>query len=196
VSDAETLAVYQEKAREYATMVGGQHGNPQLLEFLSLVPDAGRILDLGCGPGASAAIMVARGFEVDAVDASPAMAAEAARLYDLAVRVATFDDIEGTARYDGIWASFSLLHAARSDFPRHLGALHRAMRPKGVLSIGMKTGQGAQRDALGRWYTYYSVPALQRALTDAGFAIHGSSTGRDKGLSGEWSPWVQIIARA
>src|SRR5512137_621210 len=40
-------------------------------------PRGARLLDLGCGTGIDAAYLSARGYEVTAIDASPAMAARA-----------------------------------------------------------------------------------------------------------------------
>ena len=62
-------------------------------------------------------------------------------------QLAGFDDVSGVAVYDGIWANFSLLHAPKADMPRHLAAVARALRPGGVLSIGLKTGTGEASDS-------------------------------------------------
>ena len=42
-----------------------------------------------------------------------------------------------TKVYDGIWASSSLLHAARSDLPAHLAAIKSALTKDGVFFIGV-----------------------------------------------------------
>lgn len=192
-ADTKTLAVYDEKAAEYATIADADR-DPQLAVFISALQTGAYVLDLGCGPGLSAALMIKAGLRVDATDASPEMVALANAQNGVTARVAMFDDITGTDVYDGIWANFSLLHAPRADMARHLSALRNTLKPGGLFHIGMKTGSGEHRDALGRLYTYYTTDELHGLLTDAGFTPFSSATGRGKGLSGEMSDWVTIAA--
>ena len=67
------------------------------------------------------------------------------------------DEIDGEDLYDGIWANFSLLHAPRAAFPLHLMALKRAIKPGGLLHLGMKLGEGEGRDGLGRDHFVYDI---------------------------------------
>ncbi len=97
--------------------------------------------------------------------------------------------------FDGIWANFSLLHAARSDLPRYLAAIAHALKPGGVFHIGMKTGQGTKRDGLGRRYTYVGDTELTGLLTGVGLIPFARWTGEGKGLSGDVEPWLVIQAR-
>ena len=53
---------------------------------------------------------------------------------------ATFDTFLDNRIFDGIWASFSLLHAERKDFPRLLSRIKRSIKPNGLFSIGLKLG--------------------------------------------------------
>jgi len=194
-TDPETLAVYGAQAQKYADMTADMKGDKHLAAFITAMPEGGSVLDLGCGPGRAAAQMAARGLIVDALDASPEMVAMAARHPGVSARLGTFDDIGGTDRYDGIWANFSLLHAPRADLPRHLGALKEALRPGGLFHIGVKTGTGTQRDALGRFYTFYTEDELRTLLADAGLAAGASWTGRDVGLAGQADDWLVVHAR-
>ena len=41
------------------------------MRFITALPAGGRVLDLGCGPGGSALLMMQAGLDVDAIDASP-----------------------------------------------------------------------------------------------------------------------------
>lgn len=193
-SDAETLAVYSAKAQDYADLTVDLEGDKHLAAFIKAMPTGARVLDLGCGPGRAAAQMAAKGLTVDAIDAVPEMVAMAAAHPGVTAWQATFEDITGDAIYDGIWANFSLLHAARSDMPRHLAALRRALKPGGLFHIGVKTGTGEARDSIGRLYTFYSEDELRSLLSAAGLAPHASWTGRDIGLSGEASDWVVVHA--
>ena len=197
MSDRETLAVYAAKTAEYAAFSDSANArDPLLIAFIAALPVGGAVLDLGCGPGASAAVMADAGLRVHAVDAVPQMVALAARHPGVRAEVAHFDDIDGVDLYDGIWANFSLLHAERDALPRILGALHAALRAGGRLHIAMKLGTGTRRDAIGRKYTYVSEADLRALLGAAGFAITGVRTGREKGLDGTYADWIALAADA
>ena len=192
--DKATLAAYAARLDEYVRLMDGQLDGPALAAFIGGLQGGAHVLDLGCGPGWAAERMAAAGLTVEATDASPEMVAVAARRKGVTARVATFDDIAGTDIYDGIWAHFSLLHAPRADMSRHLATLRRALKPGGLIHIGMKTGTGEHRDDLGRFYTYYTVDELHGLLTAAGFVPFSSRTGRDKGLAGRPEDWIEIAA--
>ncbi len=193
--DRETISVYDTKAADYAKLLNNQAPDPQLVAFMRLLPDGGRVLDLGCGPATSSAHLRDAYFRPDPVDASPGMVMLANETFDINARVMTFDEIDMVAEYAGVWANFSLLHAPRADLPRHLDAIATALHPDGVISIGMKTGTHDARDSIGRMYTYVSIPELSDLLNNAGFSILAVDEGEGVGLAGSLDPWVVIRAR-
>ena len=195
MTDPDTIRVYDDRAADYADLTDNAvSDDPSLAAFIAALPSGGLVLDLGCGPGAAAAVMAQAGLRVEATDASSEMVAMAARHPGVTARQAVFDDITGSNVYDGIWASFSLLHAPRTDFPTHLGALHKALKPGGVFFIGMKTGTGQARDTLGRLYTYYTAPELDTYLTQAGFTPQSHKVGTGTGLDGEQAEFILVTA--
>jgi len=195
MSDRETIAAYDGRAADYADRFATAEPTPDMTDFMAVLPKGGKVLDLGCGPGHAAAAFAAAGFDVQAMDASAEMVRIARDRYGVATRRATFDDLDEIAAFDGIWASFSLLHAPIADFDRHLGAIAQALKPGGHLYLGMKTGEGERRDALGRHYAYYQPDDLARRLDAAGFDMVHSHEGADAGLSGNVEPWIVITAR-
>jgi len=195
MTDRQTIGIYSARAEEYVTLKPAKAQEDALAGFLGAVVPGGHILDLGCGPGLHAETMQAAGFRVTAFDATPDFV-EAARARGIDARLATFDDLNAAACYDGIWASFSLLHAPRADFPRHLAACHRALTPGGILFLGLKLGEGEARDAIGRFYSYYSEAELCQALGIAGFSAITATTGAAPGLAGNVDPFILMSARA
>ena len=195
MTDLQTLAVYDVKIEEYLRLTQAPPSK-SLLAFISAVPKGGRVLDLGCGPGLAAAEMASHGLLVDATDGSAAMVVAAAKHPGVEAKQATFDELSTKATYHGIYANFSLLHTTRSNFSRHIQACHTALKPSGVLHLGMKLGLGEKRDTLGRFYTYYAADELTNVLTTAGFAITFEREGEEIGLAGDVEPYVMMTAYA
>ncbi|MDJ0824122.1 MAG: class I SAM-dependent methyltransferase [Rhodobacter sp.] len=195
-ADDETLRVYDARAADYVEMIADAKLDQDLKAFLAPIPKGGRVLDLGCGPGNAAAQMRDRGYRVTAWDASPEMVASARDLYGVEAQVASFDDLRAEADFDGVWANFSLLHAPKSEMPRHLAAIHRALTPRGRLHLGLKTGEGERRDAIGRFYAYYTDAEISGLLEAAGFTITSRRTGAEKGMDGTVAPWIVLAAHA
>ena len=195
MSDPETIKVYAAQADKYAAITDDDKVNDAILNsFISDLPANGHVLDLGCGPGVSAGILAKAGFKVTATDAVPEMIALASKHVGVEAKCATFDDIDGTNIYDGIWANFSLLHAPKADMPRHLAAVSKALKPQGQFHIGMKEGTGEKRDSIGRQYSYYSLEELSALLEDAGLKVTKHSKGRAIGLDGTIAPWICVRA--
>ncbi|RMH41970.1 MAG: class I SAM-dependent methyltransferase [Alphaproteobacteria bacterium] len=195
-ADRETLAFYDSAAPRYAARFSRARPDRDLAAFIAALAPGARVLDLGCGPGQGAAMLRDAGLVVDAVDASEGMARLARERFGIDVTVQEFSDIDAVARYDGIWANFSLLHAPRAEMPAHLRRLHRALKPGGLLHLGLKLGRGEGRDHLGRFYAYYEEAELDALLRAAGFAPVARRTGRATGMAGTPDPFIIMRARA
>jgi SAM-dependent methyltransferase len=196
VTDDETLRVYATRAADYAELASASAAEDPLLKaFIADLPTSARVLDLGCGPGHAAGTMARAGCDAHAWDPVVEMLTFARRFPGVTARQKSFDDLQGHALWHGIWASFSLLHARREDMPRHLKTIRQALLPGGLFHLGLKTGQGSARDALGRWYCFYGIDEILALLADVGFTPSKTLEGEDAGLSGDVSQWVRINAR-
>lgn len=169
-ADAETLAFYDREAAAYADRAALEADGPWLARFLAALPPRAEVLDFGAGPGWAAGRFASAGHDVLAFDLSPGLLAEAERRYGVRTRVGGFADLDDDARYDAVWASFCLLHAPRPEVPGHLARIRRALRPGGLVYVGLKEGAGEQRDRFGRFYVYYRKAELEGLLAEAGFA--------------------------
>ena len=197
MTDPQTLAVYAAKAKDYAELTQDANTrDPMLNAFIADMPAAGRVLDLGCGPGASAAQMARAGLSVDAIDPVAEMVAMAEQHPGVRARQATFSDLADRAIYDGIWANFSLLHAPRHEIADHLARIKLALKPSARFHIAVKTGTGSHRDGVGRLYTYYTEAELTALLKTAGLDVFDRHEGSGKGLSGEEAHWIALAAHA
>lgn len=194
MSDPQTLAVYAAQADRYRRRFADKGADGHLQAFLEALPPQADLLDLGCGPGRAAALMQAAGHRVQAWDATPEFVAQA-RALGVETRLARFSDLVDVDAFDGVWANFSLLHAPRSEMPGHLAAIARALRPGGTFHLGLKLGEGSERDALGRFYTYYSETELEQLLTQAGMRVTTKDFGTGEGLSGRTDPFIIVTAK-
>lgn len=167
--DKTTLDFYDAEAPVYAPWSAPKATFAWLEKFLSLTPKTGRLLDYGCGGGWAAKRMLEAGYEVDAFDGSAGLAKEAATLTGLDVKVRRFENFDAKNRYDGIWASFCLLHVPRAEMPANLARIFAALKPGGVLYLGLKAGSGEKRDSLGRFYSYFEPDLITDLLATAGF---------------------------
>lgn len=190
--DKATLDFYAVNARQYA-QTGTDQPSPRLLAFLDALAPGATILELGSGSGRDAAAMLERGFDVEATDGSPELAAEATRRLNRPVRIMTFEALEEENAYDAVWACASLLHAPAASLSGILSRVHRAMRPDALFVASYKAGSGEGRDGLGRYYNYPDADTLLGHYRDAASwsslaldQVHG--TGYDR-LPTQWL-WV------
>ncbi|MEM6622926.1 MAG: class I SAM-dependent methyltransferase [Pseudomonadota bacterium] len=194
--DDQTLAVYTRDAAAYADCAAQELARPWLARFASMVTPGGRVLDFGCGPGWAADYLNAQGFRVECFDGSEGLAAEAKRRYGLDVKVGRFDEFAAPlAHFDGIWCSFALLHDTREALPAHLTRLAAALAPGGAFYLGLKEGTGAERDSLGRLYTYFGQEEVSQLIEGTGFSKPEIETELSKGFSGEPCTAMHFFAR-
>ena len=194
--DPATLEFYAREAAAYGRRSDGIGVSKALVAFLALIPKGGHVLDLGCGTGRDTQAILEAGFEVTALDGSPQMAAEAEKRIGRPVLVMLFDEMIFERRFDGIWASASLLHVPRAGLPDVLSRVHAALKPGGLIEAGFKSGNAEGRDKLGRYYNYLDAEELAPLFRAGGsWSSLDLKIGRGKGYDGTETGWVEVIAR-
>ena len=192
--DRETIGVYDARHGEYVSRFGDQGPSDSLQAFAGGLSAGQQVLDLGCGPGNAARSMAAMGLSVTALDASEGMIARVRDIEGVeAIHADFFWLDQHRAAFHGIWANFSLLHAAEDELDLHLDAIRAALLPSGRLHLGMKTGSGPKRDHLWRRYAYFSRNDLLARLQRRGFSILSVHEGEEVGLAGTPDPFVLIL---
>ncbi|WP_424984037.1 class I SAM-dependent methyltransferase [Maritalea sp. S77] len=163
--DPDTFAFYAQNAKSYAQR--RQKPSDSLIQFLETLPDGASIVELGCGAGLEARYMKDQGFRVTPTEGNPALAAEAEQNFGAPVKIMRFDELEATDQYDALWANMCLLHAPWESLPDIIALIHQALKPNGVVWASFKTGDGAKRDELGRYYNLPTAEMLQQTFADA-----------------------------
>ena len=194
MTDNQTLNVYDNNVETYRRLVDKLPELETISQFTGRLSPGALILDLGCGIGNAAAQMRDQGFQLVCVDGSPEMVKAANDAFSLNATTAFFSDLDAIALYDGIWANFSLLHAAKTDFPTYLKAIHTALKPGGLFFISLKSGKGEKRDQLGRFYAYYQEDELENLLLQTGFTPEHTHRGALRGMAGDVEDWFGVLS--
>jgi SAM-dependent methyltransferase len=193
--DQATLTFYGHEAPAYVAK--SKAGASRWLgDFMQALPARARILELGCGSGRDAEALLARGFEVDATDGTPTIAAVAEQRLGRPVRIMRFDELSAVDAYDGIWANASLLHVPRIALSGILARVLRALKPGGLHFASYKAGKAAGRDVFGRYYNYLDPNAVKHFYSRSGrWDILSVTDYVGSEYEGHQAPWIAITAR-
>lgn len=174
-----------------------------LLERFADRCPAGRVLDIGCGPGHVGRFLSDRGLEVCGVDLSPEMV-HAARGLNPGM---TFEvgDMRRLPHEDssiaGITAFYSLIHIPRVEVPGVLRELRRVLMPGGQLLLAVHGGTGKIEadELLGRparfEATLFETAELAGLVEDAGLRVVDAQQ-RERYDFETHSPRVYVAATA
>ena len=171
------------------------------------VPEAARVLDLGCGPGWETQALHTRGYEAIGLDLSTAFCAYARREHPADDHVVgdmnSLPFVEDS--FAGVWACASMLHIAREDMPAVFAEIARILTPGGALVASVQVGDTQRfvprKSAPGHELFYaYLTPEQWRATVErAGFAIDDlvadHSDEEQPHLNEGSRGWTTVIAR-
>ncbi|HAQ02647.1 hypothetical protein A2467_00540 [Candidatus Nomurabacteria bacterium RIFOXYC2_FULL_36_8] len=110
--------------------------------FLKLLPKKGKILDVGCGVGTDSGFAKSKGFFPVGIDLSKEMLKIAKHNYPLIdFHLGDMRKIKLHGKFDGIIASYSLIHIIKKEIPGILRNFNKILNDKGLLYIALQSGQ-------------------------------------------------------
>jgi SAM-dependent methyltransferase len=178
-----------------------------LLEaFAEMVADAsaGRVADVGCGPGRAAGFLAARGVDVVGVDVSSALLALAQQAHPgvpfVEGQLADLPLADRSLAAAVCW--YSIIHTPPSRLGEVCAELDRVLVPGGHLLVAFQAGGGEpvhRAEVGGRKVALTSyrhpVEAVERCLTATGFEVR-TRVVRQAELPHESTPQAFLLARA
>ncbi len=143
---ANSASYYDRNTESYSD--GNQNPADYIDEFLEYLRqnDGKIILDLGSGPGVNAAYMHSKNFQVVGIDVSRKMIEYATSRYqDIEFQLADMTKLPFSMNsFDGILASFSLIHLPKEVIPAVLAKLHEILKPGGIMYLSVQSGNSTQ----------------------------------------------------
>ena len=176
--------------------------NQKRQQFIQQLSAGSKILDCGCGPGMDAEKFSQLGYNVTAIDLSERFVSlTKERVQTATVKKMDMRHLEfPQASFDGLWASFSLLHIRASDIEQTLSGFRIVLRPHGLLFAAVHRGpktewvkttiSGMERDTYVQEWVQTEIEDVFRS---SGFTILVS---RPFVRSGGRYPLLSILARA
>lgn len=149
-----------------------------------LAPGA-RVLDVGSGSGRDLKRMCDLGFDITGLDVSEGLAQIARQYAPVVVADMCAMPFEDDS-FDGVLAAASLLHLTRMEALVALKEIKRVLRPGGVLSLGVKAGQGEFTDSAGRYFCLYNDKAIDSLLEFVGYDVYHRATDVDEKRNTTW----------
>lgn len=189
-----TLDYYNKNSEEYFNSTLNVDMTNTYKEFLKLVPEGGKILDLGCGSGRDSMNFIKLGYEVTAVDGSKELAKKASVLLGKEVIVSTFEELELKEKFHGIWACASLLHIKREDLKTVLNNLYNNLDDNGVFYMSFKYGEKEYVDDKNRYFNCFTDESIISFINEnTKYNILGLYITEDKLGRVNEVKWVNLI---
>lgn len=189
-----TLDYYNKNSEEYFNSTLNVDMTNTYKEFLKLVPEGGKILDLGCGSGRDSMNFIKLGYEVIAVDGAKKLAKRASVLLGKEVIVSTFEELELKEKFHGIWACASLLHIKREDLKIVLNNLYNNLDDKGVFYMSFKYGEKEYVDDKNRYFNCFTDESIISFINEnTKYNILGLYITEDKLGRVNEVKWVNLI---
>jgi ubiquinone/menaquinone biosynthesis C-methylase UbiE len=193
---------YDQVAGQYARL---EDGDPWprtrwLEKLLHALPPGSSLLDLGCGSGDPASILIAQQHHITGVDLSGEQIKRARRN----VPSGTFLHADAAsirfpdASFDAVVSFYTLEHIPRNEHASLLGAIHRWLRADGLLLVSLEAGEA--EGIVGEWlgvpmfFSCFDPETMVQMIQFAGFEIVETAV-ENLIEQGTETPYLWVLAR-
>ena len=161
-----TIKYYDDNAEAFYDSTVNADMSFQYNLFLKHLPQGAHILDLGCGSGRDSKYFIESGYTVEAVDGSLKLCKKATALIGQPVRQLMFQDMDYNNKFNGIWASASLLHVPVNELPEVFFKISTALKNNGVFYVSFKHGEysGVRNGRKFSDFTEQSISAIVKSV--------------------------------
>lgn len=143
-----TIDYYNINAKNFVSATIDVEFENMQKNFLSKLPIHADILDFGCGSGRDIKYFLEQGYNVEAVDGSKALSKLAGECTGIEVKNMFFQELSEEDKYDGIWASFSILHLPIDELADN--KLWKLLIDKGMTKTEMRKAAGISFSSLAK----------------------------------------------
>lgn len=165
----DTLKFYYDNAKSFALNTLNADMSDARNKFLKYVKNR-KILDLGCGAGRDTLAFSKAGYEVTAIDGCKSLCENVKKISNAKVLNITFDLINFTNEFDGIWACASLLHVSSTEIPLILKKVIKAAKYDAPIYISFKYGEfEGMRN--GRFFNDYTEDKFKNLIKNLNLTI-------------------------
>ena len=162
--------------REWLASIEGEPWERFAEELSGRLPEAARVLDLGCGDGAKAK-RLAEHFQVVGVDISKEQVQRArAQTPEATFVQADFAEIDFPAEaFDAVVALYSIMHLPRDRHPELFARVFRWLKSGGLFLAALSTTGGPDRIeswlGVAMFFSGWSAETNSRLVREAGFEL-------------------------
>lgn len=192
-----TLDHYERNAQQFFAGTIDHDVSQNVAALLDAIeaPAPFTLLDLGCGPGRDLKTFTELGHRAIGLDGSHEFVTMARAYSGCEVWQQDFLHLDlPEDQFDGVFANASLFHVPSKALPDVLAALHKTLKPGGVLFSSNPRGHNEEGWSGPRYGSWYDYPTWERYLVAAGFLpLHHYY--RPEGLPREQQPWLASLWR-
>ena len=187
IGKEKTKAVYEDPAiiQEFINVQSNALKLKPLINDFAKTIQGKKVIDIGCGPGHDAYYFSELGFDVTGIDYSVEMIKQAKLLKQvsnsptfLVADILDLNQLFQANSFDGAWAAASLFHLTEEELPQALQGIHKIVKNKGKVFVGLKEGTGTHilseekyGHPMEREFTLWTSEAVSPIFLEAGFII-------------------------
>lgn len=200
---AATLNYYDDNAEHVSAEYEAVDSSSVLNPIVRELPSKSSVLEVGCGSGRDAAVLLSNGFDVTATDGSPEMLRQAQNLHpELAGRTVVHrlphEFPFEPESFDAVVALAVIMHLEADELPRAFSAIAKVLSTGGVFAYSVNTDRPGLNqkgnDENGRHFTCLPASEWERLHCAAGLETKHVQENAD--ISGRTGiRWVTFLCR-